>query len=89
MDNYVPGILQWAELYDVASLIAPRPLIAESGTRDPIFPIAASRESFARVKKVYDVFGAGDNLAHDVFEGEHSFHGAQGLPFLARHLNAV
>src|SRR5437016_11038532 len=58
MDNYVPGILNWAEMYDVAGLIAPRPLFAESGTRDPIFPIEASKESFARVKKVYGVFGA-------------------------------
>ena len=27
IDNYVPGILQWAEMYDVAGLIAPRSLI--------------------------------------------------------------
>ena len=59
IDNYVPGILNWAEMYDVAGLIAPRPLFAESGQRDDIFPIAASRASFARVKKVYEVFGAG------------------------------
>ena len=26
IDNYVPGILNWAEMYDVAGLIAPRPL---------------------------------------------------------------
>jgi len=30
IDNYVPGILNWAEMYDVAGLIAPRPLFAES-----------------------------------------------------------
>ena len=34
IDNYVPGILNWAEMYDVAGLIAPRPLFAESGERD-------------------------------------------------------
>ena len=42
-------------MYDVAGLIAPRPLFVESGEKDDIFPIAASRESFARVKKVYEV----------------------------------
>src|SRR4029079_3378382 len=31
MDNYVPGIMNWAEMYDVAGLIAPRPLVIESG----------------------------------------------------------
>ena len=53
IDNYVPGILNWAEMYDVAGLIAPRPLFAESGEKDNIFPIAASKASFEQVKKVY------------------------------------
>ena len=38
IDNYVPGILNWAEMYDVAGLVAPRPLFAESGEKDDIFP---------------------------------------------------
>jgi hypothetical protein len=87
IDNYVPGILNWAEMYDVGGLIAPRPMLAESGSRDPIFPINGSRESFAKVKRVYEVFGAGDKVEHDVFEGVHQFNGARGIPFLARHLN--
>jgi dienelactone hydrolase len=86
IDNYVPGILNWAEMYDIAGLIAPRPLFAESGERDPIFPIAASRASFERVKKVYEVFGAGDAIANETFDDVHSFHGVAGLPFLERHL---
>jgi len=86
IDNYVPGILNWAEMYDVAALIAPRPLFVESGTRDDIFPIEASRASFARVKKVYELFGAGEAAEQEVFEGAHSFHGARGLPFLVRYL---
>ena len=86
IDNYVPGILNWCEMYDVAGLIAPRPVFAESGERDDIFPIAASRSSFARVKKVYEAFGAADNAEQEVFPGEHSFWGKRGLPFLAQHL---
>jgi dienelactone hydrolase len=86
IDNYVPGILHWAEAYDVAGLIAPRALFAESGDRDNIFPVAASRESFARVKKVYEVFGAADKAEQEVFSGAHSFCGVRGLPFAAKHL---
>jgi dienelactone hydrolase len=85
-DNYVPGILNWAEMYDVAGLIAPRPLFAESGERDTIFPIAASRASFAKVKAMYEVFGAGDVVEHEVFDGPHSFWGKRGIPFLAKNL---
>lgn len=87
IDNYVPGILNWAEMYDVAGLVAPRPLFAESGTRDPIFPIAGSREGFERVQKVYEVFGAEDRVQHEIFEGIHEFHGVKGLPFLAHALS--
>jgi dienelactone hydrolase len=86
IDNYVPGILNWAEMYDVAGLIAPRPLFAESGTKDPIFPIAGSQEGFDRVHKVYEIMGAADRVQHEIFEGPHEFHGVKGLPFLAQAL---
>jgi hypothetical protein len=86
IDNYVPGILQWCEMCDVAGLIAPRPLFVESGDKDDIFPVEASRDSFERVKKVYAVFDRSEFAEHQVFTGEHSFHGVAGLPFLAKHL---
>lgn len=75
IDNYVPGILNWAEMYDIAGLIAPRPLFVESGERDNIFPIQASIESFRRVKQIYEVFGVPDLAQQEVFPGEHSFWG--------------
>ena len=86
IDNYLPGILGWAEMYDVAGLIAPRPLFVESGIKDDIFPIEASRQSFARVRKVYEVFDAAPMAQQEVFDDIHSFHGVEGLPFLAKHL---
>jgi dienelactone hydrolase len=86
IDNYVPGILNWAEMYDVAGLIAPRPLFVESGMKDDIFPVEASKASFARVQKVYEVLGAGALVQQEVFNDIHSFCGVQGLPFLAKHL---
>ncbi len=87
MDNYVPGILNWAENYDIAGLIAPRPLFSEGGDRDPIFPVNATRESYAKVKKVYEVFSAGPQVEQEIFSGEHVFHGARGLPFLKQALS--
>jgi dienelactone hydrolase len=87
-DNYVPGILNWAEMYDIAGLIAPRPLFVESGEKDNIFPIRASIDSFNKVRAIYSVFGATDRIEQEVFPDEHSFWGKRGIPFLARHLNA-
>jgi dienelactone hydrolase len=86
IDNYIPGILNWAEMYDIAGLIAPRPLFAEAGEKDDIFPIAASRASFSRVKKVYETLGAADSFQYETFDAAHSFHGVKGLEFLAAHL---
>jgi hypothetical protein len=86
IDNYVPGILQWAEMSDVAGLIAPRPLMAESGDTDNIFPVEATRKAFGEVKRVYETLGAGDRIHHQIFAGPHEFNGREGLPLLARHL---
>jgi dienelactone hydrolase len=88
-DNYVPGILNWAEMQDVAGLIAPRPLFVESGEKDDIFPIAASVASFTRVREIYSVFGAADRIEQEVFPEAHSFYGRRGIPFLARQLAAA
>ncbi len=88
IDNYVPGILEWAEMHDVAGLIAPRPLFVESGEKDNIFPIKASLESFQKVKEIYEVFGAADRLEQETFDRAHSFWGKRGIPFVARQLTA-
>jgi hypothetical protein len=63
IDNYVPGILNYIEMYDIAGLIAPRGLFVESGMRDPIFPIHGSRAAFKKAENIYSVFGAPDKLA--------------------------
>jgi predicted peptidase len=86
-DNYVPGILNWGEMHDVAGLIAPRPLFVESGEKDNIFPIAASIASFNTVRDIYTVFGAADRVEQEVFPDAHSFWGRRGIPFLAKHLS--
>lgn len=88
IDNYVPGILNWAEAYDIAGLIAPRPLFVESGEKDNIFPIKASIASFEKVQGIYTVFGAAERAEQETFPAEHSFWGKKGIPFLARHLTA-
>jgi dienelactone hydrolase len=87
VDNYVPGILRYAEMHDIAGLIAPRPLFVESGERDRIFPLHASVASFAAVRDIYRVFGAEGVIEQEVFADEHTFWGRRGIPFLARHLH--
>jgi len=54
--NDIPGILSYAEMGDVASLIAPRPVMFVNGRRDPATSHAA-RESFAVVRQMYRLLG--------------------------------
>ncbi|HKQ05175.1 MAG TPA: alpha/beta hydrolase family protein [Blastocatellia bacterium] len=86
IDNYVPGLLNYVEMYDLAGLVAPRGLFVESGTRDPIFPIAASRAAFKKAQAIYAVFGAPEMTGQEVFEGEHLFYGKGAFEFLKRQL---
>jgi dienelactone hydrolase len=88
IDNYVPGILNWADCSDVAGLIAPRALFSESGEKDNIFPVAGARQAFEETKKIYEAMGAADNCAQEIHPRNHQWWGREGLPFLARQLKA-
>jgi dienelactone hydrolase len=72
--NYVPGLLQVAEMGDIAGLIAPRPLVIVSGREDGMFPLGPAQAEFARVRAVYAAAGAPGNCHHVIGEGGHRFY---------------
>jgi len=78
----LPGMLGRLEHVDLAALIAPRPLLVETGTEDMLFPLAAASASMHQLRSVYGRLGAADRLHHDVFEGGHQWHGTAAYPFL-------
>jgi dienelactone hydrolase len=83
----MPGQLGAIEHVDIAALVAPRPLLVESGTQDVIFPVDAARATVEQLRALYGRLGApADAVAHDVFEGEHRWHGAEVPAFLERWL---
>jgi dienelactone hydrolase len=86
IDNYIPGILKYAEMYDIAGLMAPRGLFIESGANDNIFPIQATKFAFQRAKRIYKVFKAEDKIDLEEFPKEHTFHGVKAFEFLKKHL---
>ncbi|HEY9075086.1 MAG TPA: alpha/beta hydrolase family protein [Anaerolineaceae bacterium] len=84
--NFVPGLAAFGEMYDLVGLIAPRPMLVESGWRDPIFPVQAVRASVARARQVYAVFGIEDLPVVDEFDGRHQISGRLAYDFLWKHL---
>jgi dienelactone hydrolase len=82
MDNYVPGLLKYAEMDDVMGLFAPKPVVIVAGRDDPIFPIAATRRAFARLRRIYDACGAGDRCHLVVGDEGHRFYADNAWPVM-------
>ncbi|REE85277.1 dienelactone hydrolase [Paenibacillus taihuensis] len=82
VDNFVPGLSLVAEMPDLLALIAPKPMLLESGTRDPIFPEHAVRAAYEKLRGVYGLLGVEERIVLDLFEGEHEISGKQALAWL-------
>ena len=85
--NYIPGLSQFGEMSDIVGLIAPRPMLVEAGSLDPIFPIKSVKQSVLRAKKVYKVFRAESQVQTDYFEGKHQISGKRAYDFLMEKLS--
>jgi len=80
------GITRELGHQDLGALIAPRPLLVETGMHDRIFPVDAARSTVDGLRQVYGAAGAADHIQHDVYDGGHKWHGDVAYPFLARWL---
>jgi dienelactone hydrolase len=85
-DNYVPGLLQDMEMYDIAGLVAPRALFVESGRNDRIFPIAGSETAAGKAREIYAVYGVPQQFGYEIHEGGHEVHLVGAFDFLSRGL---
>ena len=83
--NTVPHMMEWGEMSDVGALIAPRPFLVISGTKDSIFPIDATRRATKTLARTYGLLSARGNLDSDFFEGPHTWSNRKTLPFLRKH----
>ncbi|OPH54630.1 hypothetical protein BC351_30900 [Paenibacillus ferrarius] len=86
IDNYLPGVLAYAELPELIGLIAPRPLFIASGKQDPIFPVETVEVAVAYLRKLYIQSGAEDRLHVHLYDGVHEVDGSQAYPWLVEKL---
>lgn len=74
--NYVPGLWRSYDMGDVASLIAPRPLVVQSCIDDHLNGrrgMANADEQVAVARTAYTLLGASDAMRHDHHPGPHHF----------------
>lgn len=83
--NFVPRLWEYIELCDLGALIAPRPLLIESGTKDSLNGhrgIQNAIEQVQMTRKAYDIFNKKNNLYHHIFEGPHMWNGEKTYDFV-------
>ena len=84
VDNYIPGMLKYAEMYDVMGLFAPKPVFIVAGKDDPLFPLESVKEAFAKLKEIYKAAGAEDNCHLIIGNGKHRFYSADAWPLITK-----
>ena len=60
--NSIPGLRNYMDYPDIASLAAPNPMLFIAGKQDKLFPLPGVEQAFGIMHGVWDAVGAGDKL---------------------------
>lgn len=55
----------------VAALVAPRPLLVSNTDKDRIFPLDGVVDVYVKSRRIYDLYGKGDQIGLNICEGPH------------------
>lgn len=84
--NYIPGVLDLGEMYDIAGLTAPRLFRAIHGEFDTIFPAGETKKAFWKTLAIYEAAGAPDNCSLFVGSEGHRYYSAGAWEFIHKNL---
>ena len=84
--QYIPNILEYADLPDIVGLISPRPLLIEYGLQDPLYTEGVVRKCYQKLENIYKVLQHPEHLDIDIFEGSHMFSGKKAFVWFDRWL---
>lgn len=87
--NFVPHLWEAADCGDLGALIAPRPLLIETGAQDPLNGASGLANVTSQVeiaRSAYQLLDVPERLAHAVFQGVHQWDGSEGIPWMRRWL---
>lgn len=71
----IPRLLEYGDVPEIGSLIAPRPCVWEVGSRDPLISTDWAEKALVRLRRAYAALGAAQMLYVDRFDGGHQWHG--------------
>ncbi|WP_210121638.1 dienelactone hydrolase family protein [Treponema parvum] len=75
--NYVPGLWRHFDLGDIASIIAPKPMVIQTCSEDALNGprgLKNVEEQLQILRKAYSFYNAEDRLIHEIFPGQHHMH---------------
>jgi len=82
----IPGLLEYGDVPEIASLIAPRPCLWEVGLKDSLISRAWADKALERIGRAYKALGAADNLQVERFDGGHRWNGVAATVLLRKTL---
>lgn len=68
-----PGLAQYLDYPDVASIACPKPMMFCNGNADPLFPLQSIMDAHAKMRKVWESQNAGDKLITKLYDSPHQF----------------
>jgi cephalosporin-C deacetylase-like acetyl esterase len=60
--NQVPGVVAYAEMWDICGMLAPKPQCIIAARHDLLFPIEDVYEIYREVARIYELMGAADRV---------------------------
>ena len=80
----IPGLLQYGDVPEIGSLIAPRHCIWETGSQDKLIVPGWKEKAVSRLRRAYKASGHPDRLQIHNFEGGHRWDGTTALPIIEK-----
>ena len=80
----IPNLLRYGDYSEIGSLIAPRPCIWETGSKDGLIVPKWDDLFRKRLQNAYQALGVEKNLVFDRFEGGHRWNGAVTYPLFEK-----
>ena len=69
----IPGLLDYLDYPDIATLAMPRPLLVVHGQQDTLFPSEGVKSALNTLHKSYQAIGQPERFSSFVFDGPHKF----------------